>query len=92
MNAQHAHTYTRRNKASTIETCSCGKFRHTENNKNPIIKEMKTANETLKEMEYTIQILELTSLDLKGEISQSDLQGAIQAVIMNAIAYGKGLK
>lgn len=40
----HTHVYTRRNEKSTIETCACGKWQHTENNKNPVIEEVKTTH------------------------------------------------
>lgn len=37
--AKHAHVFTRSKPTATVETCPCGKFRHTEHNTNPVIVE-----------------------------------------------------
>jgi hypothetical protein len=38
---KHEHEYKRSKPTATVEICYCGRFRHTENNKNPIVVEKK---------------------------------------------------
>lgn len=44
MKTAHNHIYMKQTSKSTVEICSCGKWRHTDNNKNPIIEEVKIAH------------------------------------------------
>lgn len=60
---------------------------------------MRTPADTLKEMELTDNLLDIINAQMQSlehndglEYTQSDLQGAIQAIIMKAIDYGKGTK
>lgn len=36
----HEHSFKRSKPSATVEICACGKFRHTENNTNPVIEEV----------------------------------------------------
>ena len=49
-----------------------------------------TKEDILKEMEFSSRILEL--VENANEFTTSDLQGCIQAVIMDAIRYGRNTK
>ncbi len=51
---------------------------------------MKKSSEVIKEMEFTNKILGIVAN--QEFIDKGDFEGAIQAVIMQAIAYGKGAK
>lgn len=45
----HVHEWTRSKPTATVDTCYCGKFRHNENNTNPIIVEQTKWNERTEE-------------------------------------------
>ena len=51
---------------------------------------MKTSAEIVAEFRYSDRILEL--FDNREELTQSDLQGALQAIVMDIVEYGKNLK
>ena len=53
---------------------------------------MKTENVIFKEMDFTSRIIEIIEIQMTDNaMTTSDMQGAVQAIIKTAIAYGRTL-
>ena len=90
MRHKHTHQFTQRTPTSTVATCSCGSFRHTEHNHSPVIVNVPTPTAFYAEslnrainallVELTDEQIDLCAADL-AEIERTESHPDSDAVL-----------